>query len=112
MEGNFFSYKSRRNIMVAILLALALVQLMAGKALAKDCNFHGELCTPFSGCCPGYYCYQKRCTPEPNPSCRESGQNCGGFQGSCCGRMDCYRSWGWFTGVTAGNTLGGTCQKE
>ncbi|XP_057546825.1 uncharacterized protein LOC130825558 [Amaranthus tricolor] len=115
MEGNFVSYKSmtKRNIL-AILFVLVLVQNMGGKALAKDCNLPGDYCTAFGGCCPGYYCSRDKntCVEYPNPSCKKSGQNCGGFQGSCCGRMDCYRSWSLFKGVTAGNLLGGTCQKE
>ncbi|XP_021861230.1 uncharacterized protein [Spinacia oleracea] len=92
---------SKKTDIVAVLLILAVVQMMAGKAVTA-CSVTGDTCG-FAGlaCCAGYYCaVNDTCQEELRSNCRLVGESCGGFGGSCCGKSNC-----------SGRIFGGHCLK-
>ncbi|XP_056688185.1 uncharacterized protein [Spinacia oleracea] len=101
MEGKLFS--KNKNIL-AILFIVALVQIMADKAIG--CGVTNEKCDFLRVCCSGYVCdkTQHQCVQSKHSMCQRIGERCGtlNLKGDCCGKSYCKGSF-W------GAAFGGTC---
>ncbi|KMT20576.1 hypothetical protein BVRB_1g005580 [Beta vulgaris subsp. vulgaris] len=82
--------EGKKNLL-AIILILALVQMMAQKG--QGCSDVGQGCGLFTRCCAGSLCSDKlgggTCERDPNTVCRSRGESCGFFVAQCCGTLVC-----------------------